>query len=252
MLTAWINSAADWGVLCLAAFAAGALNTVAGGGSFLTFPALVWVGVPPIMANATSAFAVTPGYAGGAMGFRQELRTLDVGKLLQLCGAGVAGGILGGLLLTMTPASTFNKLVPGLLLCATAIFALGERLVPRLRGGGVPPTFGVFLVSVYGGYFNGGLGIVLLALFALMGMTNLSLMNGLKNLLSFFLSCASLVVFALGGLIDWQFAILMAVFAIAGGFAGASLSRKIPKSILRTFIVTIGLVMSGVFVYQLL
>ncbi|EKF18192.1 sulfite exporter TauE/SafE family protein [Nitratireductor pacificus] len=252
MLTPWLLSVADWGLLCVAAFAAGALNTVAGGGSFLTFPALVWVGVPPVMANATSAFAVTPGYVGGAMGFRRELRTLDAGMLLRLCAVGIVGGVVGGFLLTITPADMFNAIVPGLLLCATVIFALGERMVALMRGGGIPPALGVFVVSVYGGYFNGGLGIVLLALFTVLGMTSLSLMNGLKNLLSFFLSCASLMVFAVGDLIDWRFAMLMAMFAIAGGFAGAGLSKAIPKSILRILIVAIGLLMSGIFFYRLL
>ncbi|WP_048648474.1 sulfite exporter TauE/SafE family protein [Nitratireductor soli] len=251
MLTASFHSIADWGLLTAAAFAAGVLNAVAGGGSFLTFPALVYAGVPPVIANATSAFAVTPGYVGGAIGFRKELKTLDTGMLLRICAAGIAGGIIGGLLLTITPASMFNAIVPGLLLLATAIFALGERMVPLMRGGGIPPSLGVFVVSIYGGYFNGGLGIVLLALFALLGMTSLPQMNGLKNLLSFFLSCASLVVFALGDLIDWPPAALMAVFAIAGGFAGASVSRKIPKSLLQTGIVVTGLAMSCVFFYRL-
>ncbi|WP_428698239.1 sulfite exporter TauE/SafE family protein [Stappia sp.] len=251
MLTASLLSLADWGLLAAAAFAAGILNTIAGGGSFLTFPALVYVGVPPVMANATSAFAVTPGYVGGALGFRRELKTLDGGMLLRICAAGITGGILGGLLLTVTPASMFNAIVPGLLLFATVIFALGERMVPLMRGGGISPALGVFVVAVYGGYFNGGLGIVLLALFALLGMTSLPLMNGLKNLLSFFLSCASLAVFALGGLIDWRPAALMAVFAIAGGFAGAGVSRRISKPHLQILIVVTGVVMSGVFFYRL-
>ena len=160
---------------------------------------------------------------------------------------GVVGGVLGGFLLTITPASTFDAIVPALLLLATIIFALGERIVSLMKGRSFPHNLGIFAVSVYGGYFNGGLGIVLLALFALMGMTSLPLMNGLKNLLSLILSAASLLVFAVGGLIDWPSGFLMAAFAVVGGYAGAHASRLISKQVLRLIVVITGLVMSLVF-----
>lgn len=227
--------------------AAGGLNAVAGGGSFLTFPALVYAGVPPIVANATSAFAVTPGYVGGAIGFRQDLKALDAKALRRMCVTGIAGGVFGGLLLTLTPASIFNAIVPGLLLLATAIFVFGQRIVDRFGNMAIPPVLGVFVVSTYGGYFNGGVGIVLLALFGLLGMTNLPMMNGLKNLLSLILSAASLVIFASGGLIVWPLGILMAVFAMSGGYAGARISRGMSTSFLRLIVVATGLVMSAVF-----
>ncbi|WP_336071113.1 sulfite exporter TauE/SafE family protein [Nitratireductor rhodophyticola] len=247
MMLATTYSIADWWLLGIAAFAAGGLNAVAGGGSFLTFPALVYVGVPPIIANATSAFAVTPGYVGGAVGFQKELKTLDAGALLRMCLAGIAGGIVGGFLLTITTAATFNAIVPALLFLATAVFAFSERIVALVEISAIPPAPGVFIVSVYGGYFNGGLGIVLLALFALLGMTSLPLMNGLKNLLSLILSAASLAVFALGGLIDWSLGTLMAVFAALGGYAGAQVSRRVSKLLLRMIVVVTGLAMSVIF-----
>ena len=177
--------------LAAAAFAAGALNTVAGGGTFLTLPALVAVCIPPVAANATSAVAVFPGYLGGAMGFLPEMRSFDRPLLLRLTGVTLLGGLAGSLLLVSSDAA-FSVIVPFLLLLATGTFFFGDRLraIAARHSRGVTPYAapGLFAVSLYGGYFNGSLGIVLLALFSLWGMTDLHRMNGLKNLLSFALS----------------------------------------------------------------
>jgi uncharacterized protein len=237
-------------VLSLAAFAAGALNAVAGGGSFLTFPALVLTGAPPITANATGTVALLPGYAAGAWGFREDLRPppgLSLGALLALS---VAGGAAGAALLLLTPGAAFRRIVPWLLLLATALFALAPRLVRaarRERTGRAGAVAGVLLVSLYGGYFNGGLGVLLLALFALLGQDDLSAMNGLKNLLSAALAAIAVALYASGGVVLWREALVMMAGTSAGGYLGARLARRIPAPALRVGIVGTGLVMSALF-----
>ncbi|MEJ6397338.1 sulfite exporter TauE/SafE family protein [Yoonia sp. 208BN28-4] len=242
-------------ILIVAAFAAGALNTVAGGGTFLTLPALIFTGVPPVIANATSAVAVFPGYASGALGFLPEMRSFDRALLLRLTLVTLAGAATGSLLLLVSSDRAFSLIVPVLLLAATLIFLFGDRIRAwaAARNSAVTPygAAGLFMVSIYGGYFNGGLGIVLLALFALWGMTDLHRMNGLKNGLSFVLSTISVAVFAIAGLVAWPQALAMMVAATAGGFVGAPLARMIPKHALRLLIAAIGFGMSAVFLIRL-
>jgi len=237
-------------ILCTAAFAAGGLNAIAGGGSFLTFPALVFTGIAPIAANATSAVAVFPGYASGALGFLKELRSFDRGLLIRLVLLSVIGGVAGSLLLLVTPATVFNWVVPWLLLFATILFLLGGRISSWIEARGKAGSNGwiaTLLVSVYGGYFNGGLGIVLLALFSALGMRDLNLMNGLKNVLSFVLSAASVTTFALAGIVHWNEALIMMVAATIGGYVGARLARRMPAVMVKAIVVAVGLVMTIVF-----
>ena len=240
-------------LLATAAFFAGVLNAIAGGGTFLTFPALVWTGVPPIAANATSALAVCPGYLGSALGFRQELAALPRALLVREVILSALGGVAGALLLLVTPAKVFAGVVPWLLLFATVLFALGPRLARWAGGphGGEGLTrwrnAGLLAVAVYGGYFNGGLGILLMALYLLMGEQRLNTVNALKNLNSFVLSVVSVIAFAIGGAIVWRQALLMAVFATLGGFAGARLARRLPVALVRGIVIVTGLVMSALF-----
>ena len=245
----------DLTILVLAAFGAGALNTVAGGGTFLTLPALILTGVPPVAANATSAAAVFPGYAGGALGFAPEMRAFDRALLVRLTLVTLAGGLLGSILLLLSSDAAFSVVVPFLLLAATATFLWSDRIraFAAARSRGVTPhgAAGLFCVAVYGGYFNGGLGIVLLALFALWVMTDLHRMNGLKVVLSFALSAISVATFAVAGLVHWAPALAMMVAATAGGYAGAPLARVIPMRILRYLIAAIGLGMSVLFFVRL-
>ncbi|MFV2051431.1 sulfite exporter TauE/SafE family protein [Aliiroseovarius sp. YM-037] len=242
-------------ILLIAAFGAGVVNSIAGGGTFLTFPALVYVGVPPVIANATSAVAVFPGYLSAAAGFREEIGSLDRAKLIRATVVSLIGGLVGGLLLLVSSDDVFSVIVPFLLLAATAAFAFQTQLQGWMRDGVFQAQpygiFGLFAVAVYGGYFNGGLGIVLLALFALWGMENLNLMNGLKNALSFVISAISVATFAVAGIVEWKAALLMAVAAIAGGYAGARLARVLPKPVMRAVIIGIGLTMSVVFFARL-
>ncbi|MCK6424644.1 MAG: sulfite exporter TauE/SafE family protein [Burkholderiaceae bacterium] len=248
-----------WTLLIVAAFGAGVLNAIAGGGSFLTFPALVATGVPPIAANATSAVAVSPGYLGSTLGFRAELAALPR-ALLRIEGALCAvGGVAGALLLLVTPARLFSALVPWLLLFATAVFAFGPRLLAALRrsaGGtaeGAAPAsaglrrVGLFVVAVYGGYFNGGLGILLMALYTLAGEARIHTANALKNFNSLVLSLLSVAAFAWAGAVLWPQALAMAASATVGGFAGARLARRLPAAAVRAVVIGTGLVMSGLF-----
>jgi hypothetical protein len=240
-------------ILIAAAFGAGMLNTVAGGGTFLTFPALVFSGVPPVIANATSAVAVFPGYLAGVIGFRGELALFDHRRLIRLAAVTLAGGLIGSILLMVSSNEAFSRIVPGLLLLATLVFLFGDRLraiAAHRSKGGEPGTFDLLLTSVYGGYFNGGLGIMLLALFAVWGMRDLHQMNGLKNGLSFVLSAISVAAFALTGLVAWPQALMMMVASTLGGYAGAPVARRLPRSVLRGLIAVIGFGMTALFAWR--
>lgn len=243
-------------LLLAAAFGAGILNTVAGGGTFLTFPALVFTGMPPVMANATSTVAVFPGYLGGALGFRNELAGFDRKRLLRLAAITLAGGLAGSGLLLVSSNQAFSMVVPFLLLGATLVFLFGDRVrqwaAAKARDVSSEGALGLFGVALYGGYFNGGLGIVLLALFSLWGMTDLNRMNALKSGLSFLLSAISVAVFAVAGLVAWPQAIIMMLAATAGGYAGAPLARALPKPVVRKVIATVGFGMSAVFFWRLI
>ena len=246
-------------VLLAAAFVAGALNAVAGGGSFLTLPALVFTGVPPVVANATGTVALLPGYMAGAWGFREDWQPPPGLSLARMLVLSLLGGAAGAALLLLTSDAAFRRIVPWLLLAATALFALG----PQLRAWSAPPagspprppstlkaTLGVLAVAAYGGYFNGGLGILLLALFGLLGQTQLNAMNGMKNLVSAVLTAIAVAIYAAGGLVLWPQALLMMVAATLGGYGGARVARRIPAPWLRAGIVATGLVMAALFFWR--
>ena len=244
-------------LLAAAAFAAGVLNAIAGGGSFLTFPALVFTGVPPIVANATSALAVSPGYLGSTLGFKAELRELPARRLRREMLISALGGIGGALLLLVTPAKVFSGIVPWLLLFATALFAAGPAIARRAQaasaeGHGLArwrePALAV--VAVYGGYFNGGLGILLMALYTVAGETRLNTVNALKNLNSLVLSWLSVAAFVIAGAIAWKAGLLMMVAATAGGFFGARWSKRLPAAWVRRGVIVTGLVMSALFFWK--
>ena len=242
-------------VLLSAAFVAGALNAVAGGGSFLTLPALVFTGMPAVAANATGTVALLPGYMAGAWGFREDMQSPPGLSMRNTIVLSLIGGTLGAALLLVTPDHLFRKVVPWLLLAATAMFAFGPQLRAWAAGKNAehqaPSTakaaIGMLAVAIYGGYFNGGLGILLLALFGLLGQTQLNAMNGMKNLVSALLTAIAVVVYAAGGLVQWEQALLMMVAATAGGYGGARVARKIPAHLLRWGIVATGLVMAALF-----
>lgn len=243
-------------VLIIAAFAAGVLNTIAGGGTFLTFPALVFAGVPPVMANATATFVALPGYLAGTAGFKGELRAYGRPSLMRLTLVAALGGAVGALLLSVSSNEAFSLLIPFLLLAATLIFTFGDpiRNWAAKRSRDVTPegALGIFIVSLYGGYFNGGLGIVFLALFTMWGMKDIHLMNGLKLWASAIIAIVSFFIFAGGGLLDWGKALMMLVAITIGGYLGAPLSRALPIHRVKQFISLTGFVMAAVFAFRLM
>ncbi len=235
-----------------AATVAAAINSAAGGGSFISFPTLVFLGVPPIGANATNSVAMWVGGAGSIGGYRDLLEhpSPQSRAALVVC---LVGGVAGGLLLLRTPPHAFSAIIPWLLLFSTALFALGPVLL-RLRGTSEPvreiPAGGLvplFVVSVYGGFFGGGQGFLLLALFVLLGFTDLQRANALKIVLSFVNNGVPLIPFVIARALTWDAAGAMCVGALAGGYYGAKLVRRIPPEPLRWTIVALGTVMTVVF-----
>ena len=243
-------------MMLAAGFFGGMLNAVAGGGTFITFPALVASGVPVVMANATSTVAALPGYLAAAIAFRRDIAQIDPARIRKTTIWTLVGGTIGSCLLLVSSNEAFAVLVPFLLLAATSIFIWGARVrewAGRHRSMVVPFGAGTMLpVAIYGGYFNGGLGIVLLALFALWGMTNLNAMNGLKSWLSFALSVISFVIFAIGGQVAWLPAAVMSIGTILGGYLGAPVARRLPVAWLRALIAAIGFGMTALFFWRLL
>lgn len=230
------------------------LNAAAGGGTFLTLPALMLVGVPSVAANATGTVALLPGYVASAWGFREDFRSHNSAPLSLIAIASLLGGLLGALLLLVTSNDVFRRLIPFLMLLGTLWFALWPLLETRLdrtTSAGTAAIFsGIFAVSVYGGYFNGGLGIILLALLGALGFTNLNYMNGLKNLISAILTTIAVVIYAAGGAVVWSNALLMMVAAIIGGYAGARWARRVPQTWLRGGIILVGTVMTIAFFFD--
>jgi uncharacterized membrane protein YfcA len=239
-------------VLAASAGLGGALNSVAGGGSFLTFPALVVAGVDPITANATSSVVLWPAAVASAVAYRTELG--PVRSLLPSFGAvSVLGGFAGAALLLVTKSTTFARLVPWLLLVAAVVFTLGRKLVrtqgtPRLTGKG--GALFQFFVALYGGYFGGGMGIVMLAAYAAMGLPSIHSMNALKNTLAVLINLAAIATFVVMGRIDWAPGLWMLGWATAGGYGAAHFSRRVDAVWVRRFVVLVAWSMTAYFFYR--
>lgn len=246
----------DAALLFFAGLLGGMLNAVAGGGTFITFPTLVFLGIPPVAANATTTVAALPGYLSSAIAFRQDIHTIKDAPFLKLTVWTMAGGAIGSGLLLVSSNDAFSALVPFLLLAATLVFSFADqvrRMASRWRSVVTPFGLGILMpVAIYGGYFNGGLGIVLLAMFAMWGMVDLHQMNGLKCWLSFALSAVAFVVFAAGGSVAWGPGAIMAAGTITGGYAGAPVARRIPRNALRLLIAVIGFGMTAIFFFRLI
>lgn len=253
-------SVAQAALLFAVALVAGALNSVAGGGSFLSFPTLIFTGVPAIQANATNTVALWPGAVASAGAYRKEL-TGQRASLLLLGGVSVVGGVAGAILLLHTPKGTFTRLIPFLLLFATLLFAFGRQIAAALRTR-MDATHdnprrlrvGVVLlqlvISVYGGFFGGGIGILMLASLALIGMENLHAMNAVKTVLASCINGVAVVTFIIAGAVFWPQALVMIVGSVTGGYGGASVARKLPPAGIRWFVIAVGLGMSVVFFIQ--
>lgn len=233
-----------------AAFIAGAINSVAGGGTMVSFPVLVGLGLPPVIANATNTVGIWPGSLGSIYGFRRELA--KVPRLMRwLLIPAAVGSILGAYLLRHTPPSLFDRLVPVLLFFATFLFIIQAPVQRRLRsveaaqhGGPRWMTVAVlcqFAVAVYGGYFGAGMSIMMLSVLALLGMTDILEMSAMTSLLSLCINGVAGVYFALSGLVSWPYVAAMAIGAISGGYGAAGFARKIGKVAIRRFVIVVGL-----------
>jgi len=247
--------------LLVASVGAGAMNAMAGGGTILTYPALVFLGMPAILANSTSAVALLPGTAASMAGFRREvvahrswLKTLFLPSLL--------GGTLGSVLLLRTPERTFELLAPALILFATVLFMLRGVLARRLAPAGVPDLANLSSarwavaavlqlgVAIYGGYFGAGIGILMLALLGFLGLTDIHAMNGLKNFFNLCINFAAAGYFILRGAVSWPEAAVIAIGAVMGGYGGARFSRLIGQEKARAAVVVIGLLVTALLVWQ--
>ena len=248
-------------LLFFAAAIGGGLNAVAGGGSFLTLPALIFAGVSPVVANATSTLALWPASISSTVAYRSDIKTS--GRWLLVLGAtSVVGGLAGAVLLVRTSDSSFLRLLPWLMLIAAATFTFGQKLRPkRLRSPSIglqhsvsspqPSMLGIvviqLVIAAYGGYFGGGMGIMMLATFALAGMTNIHEMNGLKALLGVSINGLALLTFVLNGAIRWNYGLTMAVGGVVGGYSVAAMARKLDSRYVRAFVIAVGWLMTAYF-----
>jgi hypothetical protein len=245
-------------ILILAAVAAlaGAINAIAGGGTLLTFPTLVFCGTPERIANATSTLALVVGTTGSIFGFRKQIAAVKP-WLWRFVPVSMLGGWLGSLLFTRTSDTAFARLVPFLILFATILFLAqgafrrlaGNRKAvdPNRLGKGLWIAVGYqFAVAVYGGYFGAGIGILMLASLGFLGLENIHEMNALKNVLGSLINLVAAVWFIIHGLIDWEKTLIMIVGALAGYWIGAHFSQRIPQQRVRRLITAIGFAMSAV------
>lgn len=237
-----------------AAFLAGALNSVAGGGSFIALPALIFAGVRPVLANTTNTVSLWPGGMASAVGYRREMRG-PRRLAVPLGAASLAGGMIGALLLLRTSDSAFLKLLPWLFLLGTLSFTFGSALGAKLRLHAPGRTrialiVGLllqFTISIYGGYFGGGMGVMMLAVLAVLGMTHIHEMNGLKSLIASLINGVAALTFVFRGAVSWGPGLLMAAGAIAGGYLGAAAARRMNPMWIKRFVVALGWVMTAYF-----
>jgi hypothetical protein len=239
--------------LFVAGMLGGALNSVAGGGSFIAFPALLFTGVPPIPANATNTIALWTAAAASGGAYRSRL---DVPRrvMVPLLLASLSGGLGGAFLLLKTPAHTFMRVLPWLTLGATLLFAFGKRLAGERRFFAAAHQVGPaalagailfqLVVGVYGGYFGGGMGIVMLAMLATLGMTDIHAMNALKTVMGFVINGVAAVAFVIARAVYWSHGAAMILGAVLGGYFGAHYAQKLPQTWIRGFVVAVGTAMT--------
>ncbi len=227
-----------------AAFITGLMNAVAGGGSFVSFPALLFIGMPPIAANVTTTIATVPGQFASVWAYRHDIRSATQFDIRLLLAISTVGGLIGALILLWTPSAVFEGLLPWLMLLATVIFAFGnfaptkilERFTLKTRG----VLIAQFFIAVYGGYFGAGIGFMMLAALTLYGMRDIHAMNGLKLMLALCMTLVSSFAFIVASKIFWPEAIVMCCGTLAGGYIGARAAKRINPKIIKIFIVVLG------------
>ena len=244
-------------LLALSGLLAGAINSVAGGGTFFTFSALLTVGLPPIVANATSSIAVGPGSVASALAYIPEVKS-RVRRLLVLGAVSVLGSLVGALILIRFSNDAFSRLIPYLLLGATLLFAASPYLakLTRSAAGQTRSSFkssplkylgGLlfqFFIAVYGGFFGAGMGIVMLASLALTEGANFHLNNATKNVLAVFIQAVAVVIFVISGVISWPHALIVMAACIVGGYSGVRIARRVPVNVVRGFVILVGALLS--------
>ena len=240
-------------VALVVAFAAGAINSLAGGGTLVTFPTLIWLGLDSVTANATSTVALWPFNIGAGIGYWRE--TLQVERRMHyMIIPGAVGGFAGALLLRLTPVAIFDRLVPYLILFATLLFMAQEPIQRRLKAShpeahrtakwfAYALVFQLF-VGLYGGYFGAGIGIMMLAAFGILGMTDIHQMNALKNVLGGAINAIAAIYFIAHRMVYWPYVGLMAVGSIAGGFSGARFAQRIGRPTVRKIVILVGFAMA--------
>lgn len=242
-----------------AAFLAGAINSVAGGGTLVSFPALIWLGLNSVAANATSTVAIWPGTVGSAWGYRREIRSAEA-RFLALIVPSLVGGLIGAILLRYTPTVMFDRMVPFLILFATLLFMVQEPIQRMLKTADAAAHRSTrwlvgglvfqLCVGLYGGYFGAGIGILMLASLGIVGLSDIHEMNALKTVLGSLINLVAAIYFIFVGLIDWPKAGVMTVGALAGYYFGAHFSQQIPQKRVRQIITAIGFTISAVLFYQ--
>jgi hypothetical protein len=239
-------------IAAAAAFLAGGINSVAGGGTLVTFPALIGLGLPSIAANATSTVAIWPGSLGSMWGFRREIRDTDpVFRLLAI--PSVIGGLIGAILLRRTPAALFDHLVPFLILFATVLFTVQAPIQRRLQSAPhrsvgskrstawiFSATLAQFAVGIYGGYFGAGMSIMMLTVLAFLGMEDILKMSAMTSFLGFCTNGVASILFAASHMVVWPYVFAMMFAALFGGYAAAGIARRIGKVVVRRFVIAVG------------
>lgn len=243
-------------LIFLAAVVAGFINAIAGGGTLVSFPVLLAIGIPPVVANVTNTVALVPGTIGGMWAQRKDFQS-QYRRLLKLLPVAIVGGTGGGLLILNTNESAFKSLIPYLILMATLLLAAQVRIknwvvsrIGHAHSEHHNPIFMlslVFLAAIYGGYFGAGLGVILMAVLGLVTDDSLTRLNFLKQALGFAINLAAAIYFAFSGKVDWMIAVVMMFGFILGGFMGGKLAGKIRSELLRWIVVAAGLIAAAIF-----
>jgi hypothetical protein len=241
-MTGW-----DIALVAAAGAACGVINSIAGGGSLILFPVLLLTGLKPLDANVTNSVSTWPGYVGGVGGFRYEIRERKH-RLPRLLVATIAGSVTGCVLLLVTPSSAFDVIIPWLVLAATGLTALQPVVRERLRAGtaadgqaGIGALVMIFIAAIYGGYFGGALGVIVLAVLGLTIHDTLRHLNATKSVISLVDATISVIVFGLFGPVHWVYVAIAAPTTLVGGYVGAAIARRLDERVLRAFVVVFGL-----------
>ena len=238
-------------LLFVAGIITGLMNAVAGGGSFVAFPALLLVGIPAISANVTSAVATVPGQFASVWAYRHDIRSATEFDIKLLLAVSTVGGLIGAVILLATPSAVFSGILPWLMLLATAIFIFGnfapKRFLLRFTIGTRGVLAAQFVIAIYGGYFGAGIGFMMLAALTLYGMRNIHAMNGLKLMLALCMTVVSSAAFVYAGKVYWIEALVMCVAALIGGYGGALGAKRVKPEFIRIFIALLGTVLTVYF-----